>query len=170
MQGNISNIITNNKRLESELNRQLPLIRDAFYKRLIAGEFQSREEIISAAAQADTGLNMNAGYTGILQINGYSGMESVEILNELNAARMILKQILMDSDSRLHVHMTDLGSDRIVTLFTSGEKDEGEEVGKDDIEQLMADLANLAFTDYRITITVSIKRSLFLCHGDQPFL
>ncbi|WP_261305458.1 helix-turn-helix domain-containing protein [Paenibacillus andongensis] len=157
LQGNISSIITNNKRLESELNRQLPLIRDAFYKRLIAGEFQSREELISAAAQADTGLNMNAGYTGILQINGYSGMESVEILNELNAARLILKQILMDSGSRLHVHMTDLGSDRIVTLFTSGEKDEGEEVGKEDIEQLVANLADLAFTDYRITITAALS-------------
>lgn len=157
LQGNISNIIINNKRLESELNRQLPLIRDAFYKRLIAGEFQSRDELISAAAQADTGLNMNAGYTGILQINGYSGMESVEILNELNAARLILKQILIDSGSHLHVHMTDLGSDRIVTLFTSGEKDEGEEVGKEDIEQLVANLANLAFTDYRITITAALS-------------
>lgn len=157
LQGNISNIITNNKRLESELNRQLPLIRDAFYKRLITGEFQSRDELISAAAQADTGLNMNAGYTGILQINGYSGMESVEILNELNAARLILKQILIDSGSHLHVHMTDLGSDRIVTLFTSGEKVEDEEVGKEDIEQLVANLANLAFTDYRITITAALS-------------
>jgi two-component system response regulator YesN len=157
LQGNISNIITNNKRLESELNRQLPLIRDTFYKRLIAGEFQSREEMISAAKQADTGLIMNAGYTGILQINGYSDMDSVEILNELYAARLILKQILIDASSHAHVHMTDLGSDRIVAIFTSKEKDEAEVFGKEAIEQLLDILANLAFNEYRITITAAIS-------------
>jgi two-component system response regulator YesN len=157
LQGNISKIITSNKHLESELNRQLPLIRDTFYKRLIAGEYQSREEMMSAAAQADTELNLNAGYTGILQINGYSGMDSVEILNELYAARLILKQILIDAGSHMHVHMTNLGSDRIVTIFTSKENDEAEELGKEDIEQLLAMLAQLAFNEYRITITAAIS-------------
>jgi two-component system response regulator YesN len=157
LQGNIANIITNNKRLESELNRQLPLIRDAFYKRLIAGEYLSREEMISAAAQTETELNMNAGYTGIVQINGYSSMDSVEILNELNAARLILKQILIDAGSHVHVHMTDLGSDRIVAIFTSKEKDEAEALDKEAIEQLLDILANLAFNEYRITITAAIS-------------
>ncbi|NQX65177.1 AraC family transcriptional regulator [Paenibacillus alba] len=157
LQGNISHIITNNKRLESELNRQLPLIRDAFLKRLIAGEFQSREESISAAAQADTGLNMNAGYTGILQINGYSGMDSVEILNELNAARLILKQFLLESGSPLNVQMTDVGSDRIVAIFTPVDQDELEGIRKEDIEGLMNTLAESAFNEYRITITAAIS-------------
>ncbi|MFD0696644.1 helix-turn-helix domain-containing protein [Paenibacillus sp. GCM10027628] len=157
LQGNMHNIITNNKRLESELNRQLPLIQDAFLKRLIAGEFQSREAIISAASQANTGLNLNAGYTGILQINGYSGLDSVEILNELNAARLILKQILLDVSSYMHVHMTDLGSDRIVAILTPQE--EGEEVGKDEIERLVAALAYTAFNEYRVTITAALSDS-----------
>lgn len=65
---------------------------------------------MSAAAQADTGVSFNSGYTGILQINGYSDMGSVEILNELSAARLILKQILIEDESRVQVHMTDLGS------------------------------------------------------------
>ncbi|UKS30869.1 helix-turn-helix domain-containing protein [Paenibacillus sp. HWE-109] len=157
LQGNISHILTNNKRLETELNRQLPLIRDAFLKRLIAGEFQSKEEIASAAAQADTGLNMSVGFTGILQINGYSGMDSVEILNELNAARLILKQILLESGRRLDVHMTDLGSDRIVTIFTPASQEELEEVRKEDIEQLLTSLADTAFGEYRITITAAMS-------------
>ncbi|GGA10181.1 hypothetical protein GCM10008018_64520 [Paenibacillus marchantiophytorum] len=157
LQGNISHILTNNKRLETELNRQLPLIRDAFLKRLIAGEFQSKEEIASAAAQADTGLNMSVGFTGILQINGYSGMDSVEILNELNAARLILKQILLESGRRLDIHMTDLGSDRIVAIFTPAIQEELEEVRKEDIEQLLTWLADTAFGEYRITITAAMS-------------
>ncbi|MGQ7888740.1 helix-turn-helix domain-containing protein [Paenibacillus sp. WC2504] len=157
IQGNISNILMNSKHLESELKRQLPLIRDAFYKRLIAGEFQTREEIMSAAAQAGTGVSFNSGYTGILQINGYSDMESVEILNELSAARLILKQIVIEDESRVLVHMTDLGSDRMVLLFTSGDPEAGEEVNKDDVEQLVNRLVNLAFGEYRITITAGLS-------------
>lgn len=41
LSGNIADMITKNKLLETELNRQLPLVRDAFLKRLIAGEFES---------------------------------------------------------------------------------------------------------------------------------
>lgn len=39
LQGNISAMLTTNKRLENELIRQLPVVRDAFLKRLLAGEF-----------------------------------------------------------------------------------------------------------------------------------
>lgn len=154
LQGNISQLITNSKYLESELKRQLPLVRDAFYKRLIAGEFQSKEEILSAAMQADIGLHMNAGYTGIVQICGYADMESVEILNELNAARLILKQILYEAGKPMDVMMTDLGSDRMVVLFNFGEDTP---ISKDAVEQLVNTLANQAFDEYRITITAALS-------------
>lgn len=111
---------------------------------------------MSAAAQADTGVSFNSGYTGILQINGYSDMGSVEILNELSAARLILKQILIEDESRVQVHMTDLGSDRLVLLFTSEDEEAGE-VNKDDVEQLVNKLVNLAFGEYRITITAGLS-------------
>lgn len=63
-----------------------------FFKRWIAGEFQTREEIAAAALQADVVLNLSTAI-GILQINGYTGMDSTEILNDLYAARLILKQV-----------------------------------------------------------------------------
>ncbi|MCD9021656.1 helix-turn-helix domain-containing protein [Cohnella silvisoli] len=154
LHGNISEMITNNKRLESELHRQVPLVRDAFLKRLIAGEFQSREEIIASAVQANAGLNGNAGYVGILQVNGYSLMDSVEILNELNAARLILKQALIDSGSS--VRMTDIGSDKIASLFAFTDATTAVQIGKEEISKTLNRISQLVFDEYRISVTAAM--------------
>lgn len=150
LSGNIADMITKNKLLESELNRQLPLVRDAFLKRLIAGEFKTRDEIISAAKQADISMNQDTGYVGIVQINGYAGMDSVEILNELSASRLLLKQTL--ADLGVDVLMTDMGSDKVVTLFFSREKGADKEQEAANITQTMEELAQNVFDEYRITI------------------
>ncbi|KRF08102.1 AraC family transcriptional regulator [Paenibacillus sp. Soil766] len=155
LQGNISNMISNNKRLENELNRQLPLIRDAFLKRLIAGEFRSLEEISAAAEQANTGLQADTGYTGILQIKGYSGMDSVDILNELSAARLIMKQTLHDLG--WFVHMTDLGADRVVVIFEGiATSAEDTETANKEVERILNELAEFLFTEYKITIIAAM--------------
>ncbi|MEI2399180.1 helix-turn-helix domain-containing protein [Paenibacillus phytohabitans] len=150
LSGNIADMITKNKLLETELNRQLPLVRDAFLKRLIAGEFESREEIVSAAEQADIGLGEGTGYAGILQIKGYSGMDSVEILNELNAARLLLKQTFAELAGPLP--MTDMGSDKIVILFFSSTADRGPALKEDEMERLMDQGVQRVFEEYRISV------------------
>ncbi|OAS22053.1 helix-turn-helix domain-containing protein [Paenibacillus oryzisoli] len=154
LQGNISNMISNNKRLENELNRQLPLIRDAFLKRLIAGEFRSLEEISAAAEQANTGLQADTGYTGILQIKGYSGMDNVDILNELSAARFIMKQTLHDLG--WFVHMTDLGADRVAVIFEGIASTEDTETTNKEVERILNELAEFLFTEYKITIIAAM--------------
>lgn len=150
LSGNIADMITKNKLLETELNRQLPLVRDAFLKRLIAGEFESREEIVSAAEQADIGLGEGTGYAGILQIKGYTGMDSVEILNELNAARLLLKQTFAELAGPLP--MTDMGSDKIVILFFSSPADGGPAGKEDGMERLMDQGVQRVFEEYRISV------------------
>ncbi|AIQ57154.1 helix-turn-helix domain-containing protein [Paenibacillus borealis] len=150
LSGNIADMITKNKLLETELNRQLPLVRDAFLKRLIAGEFESREEIVSAAEQADIGLGEGTGYAGILQIKGYTGMDSVEILNELNAARILLKQTFAELAGPLP--MTDMGSDKIVILFFSSTADGGPAGNEGGMERLMDQWVQRVFEEYRISV------------------
>jgi AraC-like DNA-binding protein len=150
LSGNIADMLTKNKLLESELNRQLPLVRDAFLKRLISGEFKSRDEILSAAEQADISLYQGTGYAGIVQIKGYASMDSVEILNELNASRLLLKQAL--TELGVDVLMTDMGSDKVVILFFSKETDSEKDREKEDITQIMENLAQYVFNEYRITI------------------
>ncbi|MGN7309106.1 helix-turn-helix domain-containing protein, partial [Bacillus subtilis] len=150
LSGTIADMLTKNKMLESELNRQLPLVRDAFLKRLISGEFKSRDEILSAAEQADINLYPGTGYAGIVQIKGYASMDSVEILNELSASRLLLKQAL--AELGVDVLMTDMGSDKVVILFFSKETDPQMDREKEDITHTMENLAQYVFNEYRITI------------------
>ncbi|OMF22709.1 AraC family transcriptional regulator [Paenibacillus sp. FSL H8-0548] len=159
LQGNFSNIITSNRLLENELKRQLPLVRDGFLKRLIAGEFQTVDEITAAAVQADTRFDSSEGFVGILQINGYSGMDSVEILNELYAARLILKQNLSELDGQLH--MTDLGSDRIVIILTALTEEQGCESAKERMNDTLEKLSDMVYSEYKISITAAFGGSFF---------
>ncbi|MFD0670809.1 AraC family transcriptional regulator [Cohnella sp. GCM10027633] len=155
LHGNIAEMLRNSNRLETELHRQVPLVRDAFLKRLISGELQSREEIFAAASQANTGIYGHSGYVCILQVEGYSGgMDSVDVLNELNAARLILKQTLTDLAG--YTLTTDWGSDRIVIVFGSLEAESGNAVGKDEIAALLDQLSRRAFEEYKITFTATV--------------
>ncbi|TLS48701.1 helix-turn-helix transcriptional regulator [Paenibacillus antri] len=153
LQGNIAEMITNNRKLESELRRQQPLVRDAFYKRLIAGEFQSREEIVAAAVQSGAGLGGNAGFVGIVQINGYSGMNDVEVLNELSAARLILKQAMLDLAGP--VPITELGADKSVVMLFSEEGSEGA-FDRDQADALFRHLSELLFREYKISVFAAV--------------
>ena len=150
LSGNIAGMITKNKLLETELHRQLPLVRDAFLKRLIAGEFESREEIVSAAAQADIPLRQGEGYVGILQINGYAGMDTVEVLNELNAARLLMKQTITELAGPMP--MTDLGSDKIVLLFFCEADRLPGPAEEERITTLMEELVQHVFAEYKISM------------------
>lgn len=153
LHGNIAEMIRSSNQLESELRRQLPLIRDAFLKRLLSGELQSREEIFAAASQANTGIYGHSGYVCILHVQGYTGMDSVEVLNELHAARLLLKQALLDIAG--FTLTTDWGADRIVIVFASKEAETGNTLGRSEIAGLLEQLSRHAFNEYRISFTAA---------------
>lgn len=150
LSGNIADMITKNKQLEAELNRQLPLVRDAFLKRMFSGEFKSREKIHSASEQAGVRLRQSTGYAGIVQIKGYGSMDNVEVLNELNASRLLLKQAMADLGA--DALMTDWDSDKVAILFFSAEEDEESDRAVNEITHTMENLAEYLFNEYRITI------------------
>jgi AraC-like DNA-binding protein len=153
LHGNISHMITKNKRLEMELTRQLPMIRDGFLKRLIMGEFQTGDEILAAAAQANTVFPSNQGYVAVLQINGYADMDSVEILHELHAARLILTQMI--EDRKEPIHLTDIGSDRLVMIYMNPRDDTNEDRGRLHMEEMVGELLRMAYSEYKLKITVA---------------
>ncbi|WP_314000170.1 helix-turn-helix domain-containing protein [uncultured Paenibacillus sp.] len=150
--GNISNLIVSNKLLQTELNSQIPLLRDAFIKRLLAGEFNSPQELEAVASQIGFGLDGRSGYASIIKISGYGGIDSKEIIEELSVARLIVKQTLNEIDADLH--MTDLGSDKITILFSS--EHEPGSGWKDAIETKLARLVESIYANYRISVTVAM--------------
>ncbi|SFE61846.1 AraC-type DNA-binding protein [Paenibacillus algorifonticola] len=153
LQGNISKMITSNRQLELELERQLPLVRDGFLKRLLAGEFRTLEEIAAAAAQADVNLAGGEGHVGILRINGYSGMDSIDILNELSAARLIMKQALSETEESLL--MTDLGSDRLVMIWLEQKEQTSGADFRKRLNEALAGLARTAYSEYKVSLSAA---------------
>ncbi|MBW7458115.1 cache domain-containing protein, partial [Paenibacillus sepulcri] len=116
LHGNISSLISDNRLLETELNRQIPLVRDAFMKRILRGEFHSLHEIRAASSQSGTEFQGDYGYVGMIRINGYSGMNTEEILNELQAARLLITQTMRTIDAAAAI--TDMDSDKIAVIST----------------------------------------------------
>ncbi|WP_244905512.1 helix-turn-helix domain-containing protein [Paenibacillus physcomitrellae] len=157
LHGNISQILVENKQLESEVARQFPLVRDGFLKRLINGEFETKSEILAAAVQTQTELESHSGYVGILQVNGYPDLDSVDILNELYAARLLVKQMLNGNDPWPGMYLTDLGSDQIVMIFLNGM--DGEMVSKEEqrkqLESMIGRIIAIAYQEYKMKLTAA---------------
>ncbi|MBW7456626.1 helix-turn-helix domain-containing protein [Paenibacillus sepulcri] len=161
LRGNISRLITSNKFLEAELKQQIPLLRDAVMKRLLHGEFSTSSGIEAALVQAGIEFQGDFGYVGIIQINGYGGMESPEIYDELNAARLLVKQTLHQADSIPYT--TDLHLDKIAILFPVCRDERLKAVG--DIEKVVTVLIRTLSKNHHISLTVSMG-GLFTGYSD----
>lgn len=154
LQGNISSMISSNRQLEQALQKQMPLVRDGFLKRLLAGEFHTSEEIASAAVQADVTFPSSTGYAGVLRIDGYTGMDSVDILNELAAARLILKQTL--SALTEQVYTTDLGSDALAFIWMAPGASDSPDTLRPELERVLTVLATTVYSEYRVSCSAAV--------------
>lgn len=152
LSGSISNLIINNKQLQSELNKQIPILRDTYLKRLITGEYNSPKEIEAVGSQAGIGLNREYGSVGIIQINGYANISSKEAIYDLSVARLIVKQMMTEID--IEHPMADLGSDKMVVLFTS--ETEPNELWRKYVERIIEQLSEKIYTAYDISFTIAM--------------
>jgi two-component system, response regulator YesN len=151
LQGNISMLISNSKRLEEELAGQIPLLRDSLLKRLIRGEMSSPGEMESAMSQAGLELHGPHGFVGMILINGYGGMVSQEIFREMNAARLIVKHAMQETVQKL-CQMTDWESDKMALLLTFPEEPVRSSI--EQVEEQFRLLLRQLEEDYRLSITI----------------
>lgn len=162
LQGNISDLLASQRSLEEELKRQLPLLEDAFVKRLLKGEFDSLQEVQTLMhSLPNMNLQRETGHVAIIRINGYSGLVSQEIIHELNAARLLIKKCLADSSSVFQLNVTDIDSDKIGILMTL--KEEAVQLDGEDLtvnlSGLFEHLREYVKEEYRIQMTVAIGGS-----------
>lgn len=150
--GNISHLIASNKLLEAELNDQLPFLRDAFIKQLLVGEFQSIREIDVMSAQTGIAVKSDLGYVGILKVNVYGGLESEDIVRELNVARLFVKQALVEIDPQ--ILFTDWGYDKIAVVFQEDREDAIETLRA--AEEALLKLLNKIYSFYRLTVNIGM--------------
>ncbi|MDQ6418128.1 helix-turn-helix domain-containing protein [Paenibacillus sp. LHD-117] len=118
--GSISSLVVSNKQLQTELIDQLPMLRDAFIKRLLVGEIHSAREIEATSSHTGIAWKGECGYVGILNINGYSDLDNEEIIHELSVARLVMRQALLRMEPELLV--TDWGTDKIAFLHMQDRK------------------------------------------------
>lgn len=149
LRGNISSLIANNQTLQAELNEQLPMLREAFIKQLIRGDFYSEKEVRTAASQVHLQLKEIAGYVGIIGIKGYGNMEGDKVYEEISAARMIIKRVLTNIEPNLLLCYH--GRDKIVVIFPTS-KDEH----TNRMDNIIAELQEKISDTYRISLNMFI--------------
>ncbi|GIQ67035.1 hypothetical protein PACILC2_56030 [Paenibacillus cisolokensis] len=155
MHGNIAKLISSNRSLQEELKHQLPMLRDAFTKRLLRGEFNARGELEAAAAQSGIPLPGRCGYVGLLHLNGYAGMDSTDIFDELHAARVLLRQRMETGAAGgaaggvpgNGLLATDIDTDKIAFVLLMA--DEPDERTEREVERWLAGIVGFA-AEYRI--------------------
>ncbi|AEI42825.1 helix-turn-helix domain-containing protein [Paenibacillus mucilaginosus] len=150
--GNISKLITSSKRLETELQEQLPLLRDAFIKRLLVGEFSSAREVEAVSSQTGIEVIGGQGHVGILKINGYGGLQSEEIVQELSVWRLLLKQMLQEAYANILI--TDWGTDKIAVVFMQDDETAGDDAYPD--ETPLMKLQDTAYRQYRLSFNIGM--------------
>ncbi|KKI89394.1 hypothetical protein WQ54_26340 [Bacillus sp. SA1-12] len=153
--GNISNLISNNKSLKSELTSQKQIVKDSFIKSLLNGEFPTQQGIKDRTEQLEVYFQGDVGYVGILKINGYGHMENKEIHDELGAARLIIKRTLTELEPT--IVLTDLHSDKVIVIFSFNR--EKEKDAANEIKRIIHTLSLSMERAYRISISAVIGRS-----------
>jgi len=122
--GSISRLMSSNKELEEELDKQLPLLRDSFVKRLLTGEFLSPGEIAAVSSRIGMKPLSDHGCVGLVRVIGYESESSEEMIHEYNLTRLVLKAKLLEELPQLLI--TDWGSDRVAVLYPFGDAENGE--------------------------------------------
>lgn len=152
LQGNISKLISTNTDLQMQLTEQKPLLRDAFLKQLLSGEITERNSNLHEFAnQANVNLACDHGYVSILKVEGYEGMSSNEIFQELNAIRIIIQQESKNLFDNFYVTTTH--SDKLVYIFFDQEDNKSL---KKEMEKRFTSLQQVLLEEYRVLFKIGL--------------
>jgi two-component system, response regulator YesN len=155
LHGNVSKILSNNSMLKTELNHQNTIIRQAFIRRILSGEYNSEESIKRAINQANLTTLKDSGIVCMIKISSYQNSYNKEEYDEFTATRLIITQKLRNLDSTLLT--MDLDADKIIVLITPESRDS--KIDEDRVEKLFNELIT-SMNQYEISLVVSIG-SLF---------
>jgi len=152
IQGNISRMISSNRSLEAELERRKSILEDACIKQLLYGGYSSDNAAQTAAAQVNVRIGDRIGHVCLIQILGYGRMEDTEILDELSAARFLIKQAVAELIPGAAA--TELESDMIAVIVAFDNVSVSAVRTKTDT--LLKGLRATLSENYRMLITVGV--------------
>ncbi len=149
LQGNINKLLSNNKGMQFEIQKQNLLLKEAYLKQLINGEMYSEKDLITGIKQLKiTGLT-RFGYMAMIKMTDYIDLDDKKDYNNLNADRLIVKEYL----SNIEIISTDIDKDSMV-IFITYEKEDSQVNNKQTDKILNEFLTSMKH--YGISITISV--------------
>ncbi|MFS0723063.1 helix-turn-helix domain-containing protein [Paenibacillus sp. 1P07SE] len=111
----VSGLIDNNRELQSEIEKQAPLLWESFFERLLKGEFVTMEQINTLLRHQRLELQGAEYAIGIIKLQGGSRHTGEERLHRLDLERVLLKEALRHLlGDTAYYH--DISEDRIALL------------------------------------------------------
>jgi AraC-type DNA-binding domain-containing proteins len=153
LSGSIYSLINRNKDLDEKLNEQVPIIRAAFLRRLLHGNYRDLEEIDSNMVHLDLHIKGEAYVVGIIRISGYRGLINKNILKELDLSRLIINRTIEEKSYGRAVSC-DLNETGIALLLSSDSKDPG--TVKSEFESLAKDIYGALHSELQIFVAFAL--------------
>ncbi|WP_282936476.1 helix-turn-helix domain-containing protein [Paenibacillus sp. RC67] len=112
----VSGLFQNNHRLQSEIEQQVPLLRAAYFQRLLNGQFVSSRDADVLLKHVGLDLQGMSYLVTIVHLRGFDNGYSSDLLEELDMKRVLAKEMLrraLDYDGFVY----DIADDQFAVLF-----------------------------------------------------
>ncbi|MFD0957795.1 helix-turn-helix domain-containing protein [Paenibacillus chungangensis] len=125
----VTRLALDNRKLQNKVEAQMPLLRAAMFERLLKGDFANRDELQMIMQHAEMNPPESNYYLiAVIDIRGDWNSLSLELLQQLDVRRIVLKEWLEDiSDYSCLIH--DLSEGKLAVMLSSSESDERAAVG-----------------------------------------
>ncbi|KRG15441.1 AraC family transcriptional regulator [Lederbergia galactosidilytica] len=126
LHSNITEMIQNNNRLKEQVQKQMPILQDSVFRRLIGGEISSVKEAYTLIEQAEVPLKGSYGFVGIIQIVHFIKEFNREMLDEMSVAQLVIQAELQEIFQG-HIFCGNIKADQVAFLLTYQQKTSDEE-------------------------------------------
>lgn len=151
LEGSITWLIKNNQYLQQAVHKQKPVLENVFFNRLMKGEFSSRNEIDSFQSSIDLNIKGRLFAVLLVRIKGYEGLTNEEALKELDASRIIIRDIINTCFiNKAYYYFVD--RDKIAVLVTYDNNDDTEQF-EEYVEYIANEIYNKAWQQYNIQVS-----------------
>ncbi|MCS7462065.1 helix-turn-helix domain-containing protein [Paenibacillus doosanensis] len=113
----VNGLFQNNDKLKAEIKQQVPLLRAAYFQRLLNGQFVSSRDFDALLKHVGLDLVGMSYRVAIVRLRGFDKGYSDDLLEELDRSRVLAKELLrrtMDEDG----FVCEIGEDQFAVLFT----------------------------------------------------
>jgi two-component system, response regulator YesN len=157
IQGGLTRLVENNTDLANSIERQLPMVQNAFYNKLLHGEFKSIEELNASMEQVCLHIRSHCQNVAIIRMDGYKGAINRDALKELSEAIEIIKTVVatIACPHELTYNLHSLGS-RSIALIMSTEADISTAEFEEAADRMLGVLYDQLHCQHCLNVTISV--------------